>query len=343
MASPPPTDPPMPPPPPTPPQPVVAGRPAVQPAQPQIVIVPPVEDGSGLPWGLPGALTLPSRAEPSRSTQERREIGDASESLHCPAQPATLRVPCAACRAAPGLRLFLVHRPESPYPASGPPPPSAGGGWSTAKLPDGREVWVSAPRNAMERLASMLVIERRSAKAGSSAAARFYCLKCQTTFFGSKKRIREHLRGEGRDVKACTMPVTAEEEATLREDEEFEANRLSRHGKHSSDDDGRKDKKRKRPTQDARTPDSESPFPASEPPPAPEGWRKEKDPRYKDERMIWAASPKNDVEAMSCNLVCARTHARTHARKHTQMHANAQTCMHACMHAWAHTVPVYLF
>ena len=285
----------MPPPPPTPPQPVVAGRPAVQPAQPQIVIVPPVEDGSGLPWGLPGALTQPSRAEPSRSTQERREIGDASESLHCPAQPATLHVPRAACRGVPVLRLCPPPT-ESPYPASGPPP--ANEGWSTAKLPDGREVWVSAPRNAMERLASMLVIERRSA-----SSARFYCLKCQTTFFGSKKRIREHLRGEGRDVKACTMPVTAEEEATLREDEEVEANRLSRQGKHSSDDDGRKDKKRKRPTQDARTPDSESPFPASEPPPAPEGWRKEKDPRYKDERMIWAASPKNDVEAMRCNLV----------------------------------------
>jgi len=66
-----------------------------------------------------------------------------------------------------------------------------------AKAPDGSEIWVSDPKNSVERLASVLVIERRS------TAARYMCTKCSLMFWGSKKRIKEHLRGQGNSVTGC--------------------------------------------------------------------------------------------------------------------------------------------
>jgi hypothetical protein len=175
-------------------------------------------------------------------------------------------------------------------------------GWTKEKLPDGRMVWTATPKNAVERISSILVIERKS------TSARYFCLKCSSTFFGSKKRIKEHLRGENKDVKHCTQPVTAEEEAVFLEDDKQDTARGPRQAC-GQDGDGIKSAPRKRKRLalvDQRNSDSKSPFPCNEPPPAPEGWRKVKDPRFTDERWIWVAEPKNDVERMLSVLVVER-------------------------------------
>jgi hypothetical protein len=49
----------------------------------------------------------------------------------------------------------------------------------------------------VERLAAMLVIERRA------TAARYMCTKCNLMFWGSKKRVKEHLRRIGNNVTGC--------------------------------------------------------------------------------------------------------------------------------------------
>jgi hypothetical protein len=192
---------------------------------------------------------------------------------------------------------------------SGPPPGKVAkdgkDGWSKGKLPDGRMVWVATPKNAVERIPSILVIERKS------TTARYYCLKCNTTFFGSRKRIKEHLRGdssEGKDAaRNCTVPITPEEEAVCLEDDEQDPGRAPRQP--GADGEGSKDGARKRkrpPLAEHRNPDCDSPFPGTEPAPAPEGWQKVKDPRFDDNRLIWVALPKNDIERMPAVYVVER-------------------------------------
>lgn len=189
---------------------------------------------------------------------------------------------------------------------SGPPPGKEAkdgkDGWTKEKLPDGRMVWAATPKNAVERISSILVIERKT------TSARYFCLKCSSTFFGSKKRIKEHLRGQNKDVKHCTQPVTAEEEAIFLEDDEQDTARGPRQSC-GEEGDGSKSAPRKRKRLalvDQRNSDSQSPFPGNEPSPASEGWRKVRDPRFTDERWIWVAEPKNDVERMSSVLVVER-------------------------------------
>jgi hypothetical protein len=167
-------------------------------------------------------------------------------------------------------------------PAPGKDPEGGKDGWSKAKLPDGRMVWVSAPKNAVEKLTCILVIERKS------TSARYFCLKCNSTFFGSKKRIKEHLRGEGKDVKHCTMPLAPDEEATLREDDEQDRGRgprLQAPGAEGAEGGSSAPlRKRKRPRvqqqQQQNFPDTESPWSGDLTSPG-EGWEKVGDPREK--------------------------------------------------------------
>ena len=160
-------------------------------------------------------------------------------------------------------------------------------------------VWVSSPKNAVERLASILVIERKS------TSARYYCVKCNSTFFGSKKRIKEHLRGEGKDVKHCNVPLTPEEEATLREDDELDPGRGPRLQQvQDAEGGGIAPRKRKRVPMEQHVTDSDSPFPGDEPSPG-EGWQKVSDPRDHS-RTIWVAEPKNDIERLGAVLVVER-------------------------------------
>ena len=165
-------------------------------------------------------------------------------------------------------------------------------------------VWVATPKNAVERISCILVIERKS------STARYYCLKCNTTFLGSKKRIIEHLRAEGGDGKYarnCTVPITPEEEAICLEDEEQDPGGASREA--GADGEGIKEgsRKRKKPAElESRNPDCESPFPGDEPAPEPEGWRKVKDPRFNDDRLIWVGLAKNEIERMPCVYVVER-------------------------------------
>ena len=163
------------------------------------------------------------------------------------------------------------------------------GGWSKAKLPDGRMIWVAAPKNAVERVSSILVIERKS------TSARYYCLKCNSTFSGSKKRIKEHMRCENKDVKHCTVPPTPEEEAIFLEDDEQDVGRGSKHNGQHGDGDAETRRKRKRQAVvEHRISESQSPFPCTDPAPAPEGWRKAKDPRFGDDRLMPRVNTKAD-------------------------------------------------
>ena len=101
---------------------------------------------------------------------------------------------------------------DSPFPASG-PPPSDDPSWVKGMMPDGQEVWVSQPRNMVERLGCVLVLDRRS------NSSRYCCTKCGLTFVGTKKRVKEHLRRIKRDIKPCTVELTAAEEEVLKQDD----------------------------------------------------------------------------------------------------------------------------
>ena len=77
----------------------------------------------------------------------------------------------------------------SPFPASEPPPTVEG--WFKTQDPRcalPSEIWASRPKNDVEALESILVIERRD------NAVRYLCRKCHATFWGSKQRVKEHLR-----------------------------------------------------------------------------------------------------------------------------------------------------
>jgi hypothetical protein len=165
-------------------------------------------------------------------------------------------------------------------------------------------VWVATPKNAVERISCILVIERKS------TTARYYCLKCKSTFFGSKKRIIEHLRcegGEGKDARNCTVPITPEEAAICLEDDEQDPGGASREAGADGEGSMEGSRKRKKPAElESRNPDCNSPFPGDEPAPEAEGWRKVKDPRFNDGRLIWVALPKNEIERMPCVYVVER-------------------------------------
>ncbi len=83
-----------------------------------------------------------------------------------------------------------VHVPAvSPFPASEPPPTAEG--WFKTLDPrcaSPSEIWASRPKNDVEALESILVIERRE------NAVRYLCRKCHIMFWGSKQRVKEHLR-----------------------------------------------------------------------------------------------------------------------------------------------------
>jgi len=159
-------------------------------------------------------------------------------------------------------------------------------------------VWVATPKNTVERVGSILVIERKS------TSARYFCLKCSHIFFGSKKRIKQHLRGDSTDVKHCTSAITPEEDAVFLEDDLLDTGR----GAHTTNGEGAR-RKRKRTLIVQQPPldvHSQSPFVGHEPPPASEGWRMVKDPRHADDRLIWVSVPKNDIERLPSVYVVER-------------------------------------
>ncbi len=90
----------------------------------------------------------------------------------------------------------------SPFPASK-PPPTAEEGWFRALDPRRRrvggskgvggtkpptEIWAAPPKNDIEALERILVVERRD------NATRYLCKVCHAMFWGSKKRVKEHMR-----------------------------------------------------------------------------------------------------------------------------------------------------
>lgn len=257
-----------------------------------------VLSAAGLPWGLPGPSVR------SRSTVVRREV----ESPYPARCVCPVRGSCAAPCGVYEATTWAVLTMPSCCACSGPPPGKVAqdgkDGWSTAKLPDGRMVWVATPKNAVERISCILVIERKS------TTARYYCLKCKSTFFGSKKRIIEHLRcegGEGKDARNCTVPITPEEAAICLEDDEQDPGGASREAGADGEGSMEGSRKRKKPAElESRNPDCNSPFPGDEPAPEAEGWRKVKDPRFNDGRLIWVALPKNEIERMPCVYVVER-------------------------------------
>jgi hypothetical protein len=78
----------------------------------------------------------------------------------------------------------------SPFPASK-PPPTAEEGWFRALDPRTKppiEIWAARPKNDIEALERILVVERRD------NATRYLCKVCHAMFWGSKKRVKEHMR-----------------------------------------------------------------------------------------------------------------------------------------------------
>jgi hypothetical protein len=108
---------------------------------------------------------------------------------------------------------------NSPFPGDEPAPEAEG--WRKVKDPrfnDGRLIWVALPKNEIERMPCVYVVERRA------PTSRYLCIKCNFMYWGSKKRVKEHLRGDMRDqagdVKRCTVRITPEEEDTLQKDDD---------------------------------------------------------------------------------------------------------------------------
>ena len=110
-----------------------------------------------------------------------------------------------------------TRQPEvSPFPGNEPAPLK--GGW--IKMADPRctktpqtEIWTCEPKNEIETLACILVVERRD------NAVRFLCRKCLYMFWGSKKRAKEHLRMQATVIRSCNQMSTAEEEEVFERDE----------------------------------------------------------------------------------------------------------------------------
>ena len=78
----------------------------------------------------------------------------------------------------------------SPFPASK-PPPTAEEGWFRALDPRTKpptQIWAARPKNDIEALERILVVERRD------NATRYLCKVCHAMFWGSKKRVKEHMR-----------------------------------------------------------------------------------------------------------------------------------------------------
>jgi hypothetical protein len=111
---------------------------------------------------------------------------------------------------------------SSPFLATEAPPSATG--WRLVKDPRDAEgermIWASNSKNEIESLSSILVIERKE------TASRYLCVKCKYMFWGSKKRVKEHLvfvnqeraTGSTAWVKGCTQPLTPEEEALVQRD-----------------------------------------------------------------------------------------------------------------------------
>ena len=111
---------------------------------------------------------------------------------------------------------LLQHEDRSPFPSTKPMPTP--GGWFLApdprcKLTPQSEIWACVPKNDVEALKSVLVIERRD------NANRYLCTKCSAMFWGSKKRAIEHLRMQGSTSRNCTQPATAQEEEVFAREE----------------------------------------------------------------------------------------------------------------------------
>ena len=76
-------------------------------------------------------------------------------------------------------------------------------------------IWVADAKNEVEALGSVLVVERRE------TASRYLCSKCKYLFWGSKKRVKEHLLNAGQgsranaNIRGCLKPMTAQEKRWL--------------------------------------------------------------------------------------------------------------------------------
>ena len=106
---------------------------------------------------------------------------------------------------------------SSPFLSTEAPPNPTG--WhivTDPRDPEGkRTIWASDPKNEVESLSSILVIER------TPTAVRYLCVKCKHIFWGSRKRAKEHLLFVNLEsvgsswVRGCTQPLSAEEQALL--------------------------------------------------------------------------------------------------------------------------------
>jgi len=185
-------------------------------------------------------------------------------------------------------RQLAVER--SPWPATQPAPNPTG--WRVVKDPRDEHgssmIWAAEARNDVEMLSSILVVERKE------TASRFLCCKCHYMFWGSKKRVKEHLFFGSHErlsrtsawLRMCNQPMT-EEEKLLLEREPWEP---------AAQVPGRGFKGEAKVCRG-------SPFPTSEPRPSPEGWASWKAPDGTD---IWVSDATNSVERMGVVLVIER-------------------------------------
>jgi hypothetical protein len=146
-------------------------------------------------------------------------------------------VPAAHIKQLPASSPFLS--------TEAPPTPT---GWHLVKDPlaEGESmIWASDSKNEVESLASILVIERKE------TASRYLCVKCKCMFWGSKKRVIEHLVFNPdcarlcilSSVKGWTQPWTVEEQALLQRDP-FGGVKKTREGNvHCADERDQKDQR----------------------------------------------------------------------------------------------------
>jgi hypothetical protein len=103
----------------------------------------------------------------------------------------------------------MVKNDFSLHNGSLPPPSPSRYAWQKIKDPrasDGSTIWVCAPRNEVESLPNILVVDRKP------NSCRYLCKKCHFIFWGSKQRVKEHLRQETSRRRPCTHAMTPEEQ-----------------------------------------------------------------------------------------------------------------------------------